>query len=552
MTITLVNPYILSNVDFTEVFNSDFNPYSTGNFLPQTGWAANDWDDGAATPNTVWTIAGGVGARYMVGGGSGLTDASHIHYDTGTDYHEVEAEVRLVGMNSVGGVMLAGHSSVGVLIYLGFELVVQDGSVGGGSPENKYVVYYRNDATHDEFHEVTGAGLSSTGLYVLTLRHYFGGLVSAWLDGVQVLDDYALSAPQKSAIASHTRAGLIKYANSVQFERVSVRAINPILPDAPTSLTATAGSSQVSLSWTAPAFNGGSAITDYAVQWRTTSGPGAWNTFSDGTSTSTAAVVTGLTNGTSYDFQVAATTAAGTGPFSATDTETPAGGGGGTVTVTQRTAASGGTTQSASYTSPSFTPTANSKLYVWAVAENNNSSTAKSFSISNTGGLTFSAALTPANQAWDGDANYGTQAILYVADVGGSPSSMTVAVDAGGSNSHFYSIEIFDVISSATLTLVQSKATSESDTGGDSESISITMDSALTSGNRVVCLVAKTNDGSGAVSVPTGFSNTLINQSQTSTGVSAFHDTDISGTTVTISDLGQSVGASALAVLEFS
>ncbi len=94
-------------------------------------------------------------------------------------------------------------------------------------------------------------------------------------------------------------------------------------PDAPTGLSGTPGSGQVSLTWTAPSDNG-SAITDYIVQYRVNTPQGSWNTFADGTSTSTSATVTGLTNGTAYDFQVAAVNAIGTGPYSASDTETPA------------------------------------------------------------------------------------------------------------------------------------------------------------------------------------------------------------------------------------
>lgn len=41
-----------------------------------------------------------------------------------------------------------------------------------------------------------------------------------------------------------------------------------------------------------------------------------WQSFSDGTSSSTGATVTGLTNGTGYDFRVAAVNAIGTGPWS--------------------------------------------------------------------------------------------------------------------------------------------------------------------------------------------------------------------------------------------
>lgn len=43
------------------------------------------------------------------------------------------------------------------------------------------------------------------------------------------------------------------------------------IPGAPTALNATPGNNQVSLSWTAPASDGGSAITDYTVRRRVVS-----------------------------------------------------------------------------------------------------------------------------------------------------------------------------------------------------------------------------------------------------------------------------------------
>lgn len=92
-------------------------------------------------------------------------------------------------------------------------------------------------------------------------------------------------------------------------------------PGQVTGLTATPASGQVALSWTAPA-TGGSAITDYVVQFRT--GAAAFAAFADGVSTGTTATVTGLTNGTAYDFRVAAVNAVGTGVFSATAASTPA------------------------------------------------------------------------------------------------------------------------------------------------------------------------------------------------------------------------------------
>ncbi len=85
-------------------------------------------------------------------------------------------------------------------------------------------------------------------------------------------------------------------------------------PSAPTSLIATAGNSQVNLTWTAPASNGGSAITGYNLQVR----QGTTVLRTDpvaGAVTST--LVTGLTNGTNYNFRLQAINAAGTSPFSA-------------------------------------------------------------------------------------------------------------------------------------------------------------------------------------------------------------------------------------------
>src|SRR4051794_35844624 len=54
-------------------------------------------------------------------------------------------------------------------------------------------------------------------------------------------------------------------------------AANPTAPGQVTSLNATAGSGQVVLTWTAPS-SGGSAITDYVVQFRTPAGSGSWST----------------------------------------------------------------------------------------------------------------------------------------------------------------------------------------------------------------------------------------------------------------------------------
>jgi len=88
------------------------------------------------------------------------------------------------------------------------------------------------------------------------------------------------------------------------------------VPGVPTGVVGTAGNGQVSLSWTAPAFNGGVAISDYVVQY-SSNGGSTWTRFNDAVSVATTALVTGLANGTNYLFQVAAVNAVGTGDFSA-------------------------------------------------------------------------------------------------------------------------------------------------------------------------------------------------------------------------------------------
>jgi hypothetical protein len=104
-------------------------------------------------------------------------------------------------------------------------------------------------------------------------------------------------------------------------EDAMLRAL--FVPPAPTSLTATAGNAQVSLSWTAPTVLSVTPITDYVVQYSSNSGS-SWTTFSDGTSTATSATVNGLTNGTAYVFRVAAVNGVGTGAYStATSSVTP-------------------------------------------------------------------------------------------------------------------------------------------------------------------------------------------------------------------------------------
>jgi hypothetical protein len=97
--------------------------------------------------------------------------------------------------------------------------------------------------------------------------------------------------------------------------------VTPLLP-APAGVVGVPGNQLVALTWTAPVDANGAPITDYLVQYSSNSGT-SWTTFADGTSTATSATVTGLTNGTSYLFRVAAVTAGGTGAYGQSAAVTP-------------------------------------------------------------------------------------------------------------------------------------------------------------------------------------------------------------------------------------
>ncbi len=93
-------------------------------------------------------------------------------------------------------------------------------------------------------------------------------------------------------------------------------------PDAPTGLSTTPADGKVTLSWSAPASDGGSPILRYDVYRGTASG--SEGTTPIGTSTETSFTDTSVTNGTRYYYTVKAVNAVGPGTSSAESSATPA------------------------------------------------------------------------------------------------------------------------------------------------------------------------------------------------------------------------------------
>jgi hypothetical protein len=90
-----------------------------------------------------------------------------------------------------------------------------------------------------------------------------------------------------------------------------VTAVPTMRPSAPTNFRVTSSYDGHLLSWGLPASNGGLAITDYVIQYRS---DGTWLTYFDGVSTSRSLWIAASGYGCN-DFRVAATNAVGAGAY---------------------------------------------------------------------------------------------------------------------------------------------------------------------------------------------------------------------------------------------
>ena len=130
-----------------------------------------------------------------------------------------------------------------------------------------------------------------------------------------------------SPLSSYTMTGL---TNGVTYA-VSISALNAVttgpasevvsvmplrVPSAPIGLTGSITEGVATLVWLEPLNSGGATVTGYRIEQRL-GGDDLWAVVvGDTSSVSTDYAVLGLTEGVSYDFQVAALNAAGAGPMS--------------------------------------------------------------------------------------------------------------------------------------------------------------------------------------------------------------------------------------------
>ena len=175
----------------------------------------------------------------------------------------------------------------------------------------------------------TGGGSSPTGVrgIISTTGSVSGfvigegytiGYLDLFQDGVKLVlgSDFVASDGSSVSLTNSAPSGTtLEYLTIVQTVAAEDARWAYFYPPAPTGLVGTPGNTLAELSWSAGSGNVGPSITDYSIQYSSNSGS-SWTTFSDGTSAATTTSVTGLSNGSSYLFRVAAINGIGTGSYS--------------------------------------------------------------------------------------------------------------------------------------------------------------------------------------------------------------------------------------------
>ena len=265
-------------------------------------WMAPASDGGAAVSDyrLEQSSDGGTTWQAVADGVSTATTAAVTSLVNGTSYRFRVAAVNSVGTGSWSDPSAAVTPTGVPGAAMGVVATAGDGRVSlswsapssdGGRPITDYVVEQSSDggATWKIVAEKVSPATST--------------MVAGLVNGTSYV--FRVSTVNTSGIAPASAA--------------SVAAIPAKPAGPPTLLKATRGDGQVTLSWRAPASNGGSAIAGYTVE-SSTDGGKTWKRQDDGISTGLTAIVKGLNNGTSYVYRVAAVNSVGAGTFTTATT----------------------------------------------------------------------------------------------------------------------------------------------------------------------------------------------------------------------------------------
>jgi uncharacterized repeat protein (TIGR02543 family) len=308
---TLSATYSLSNL--TATFNSNFGtpttstqtiPYSTATALTTNTFSRTGFTFAGWTAN-----ADGTGAAY--------TDGQSVTITAATTYYAKWTQNSLYGLTD---------------LLLFATLTVADGFSDSVTRDNGtsgvVLSYPSNSLANGTVISVHLVGKSTRTENILGAdKNYVISIAVSWITPAGITPDitgtpisvtltnnsikkgaktYAIINGVAEPLGTATEDGTITVLLTKDPEVVVVTT----KPDAPTAVTATSnGNAQSVISWSAPAVDGGSAITGYTVK-------SGGNTVCE-TTTALTCTVTGLNNATIYSFTVTATNDVGTSDASA-------------------------------------------------------------------------------------------------------------------------------------------------------------------------------------------------------------------------------------------
>jgi hypothetical protein len=222
--------------------------------------------------------------------------------------------------------------------------------------------------------------------------------------------------------------------------------------------------------------------------------------------------------------------------------------------VTARQSGNSGTSSGQTLTTSSATPTASSLFLVCWGQENDANATAPSYQAPSGGGLTYtlvgSAGAT--SYPWNGDDGFRLGTAVYRAPVGPSPTGFAVTVDSfSGTLAAFYGAVCLDVTGHDPAAPIRAGSVGiggGSKAQGNTESGTVTLGATPSVGDLVVVAFTAGADDGGGFAVPTAgvgkAFTAVVNQNtpycQTGVFYRVWDGTE--STTITCSDLGQSVG----------